>query len=1173
MSNADFRHLHVHTGYSIADGALHIKDLVRRVKELGMDSVAITDHGNMYGVIDFYQTCKKEGIKPIIGMEAYVAPRINTLKESRADAANYHLVLLCENNEGYQNLIKISSDAFINGMYYRPRTDIHKLKQWHNGIIALSACLGGEVQVHLNNGDYERGKETALLYNEIFGHGNYFLELQDHGLPEQKRVNDMLIQLHAETGIPLVCTNDCHYMSKDDYFPHDVLMAIQAKVSVHSDKRKKYGSDQFYIKSKDEMYQLFSYIPQALENTCKIAERCNVNIEFGVNKLPKFVLPSDFTGAAGEFLKQLVYSGANERYGENLSDEVVDRIEYELGVIHRMGYDDYFLIVWDFLREAYERGILVGPGRGSAAGSIVSYCLKITALDPLKYDLMFERFLDPSRISMPDIDIDWQYDRRHEIIDYVTQRYGKDSVCQIITFGTMAARGCIRTVARALDIPLATADKVAKLVPPTLGITIDEALNSVEELKDLYDNDSKIKTLIDVSQRLEGLPSHTSVHAAGVVICGPEGLQTHIPLAESKTGITTQYAMQNLDALGMLKMDFLGLRTLTVINDTIESVKRNYGVNIDMYSLYDFKDTKPFELLCDGKTDGLFQLESTGMTNFMQKLQPNCIEDVIAGISLYRPGPMDSIPEFLENRKNKDKISYVFPELEPILSPTYGLPVYQEQAMQIVIAVAGYQKSQSDSFRKAIAKKKKEWIDAHREYFLYGKEDTPEANARIGLKGNIPGAIKLGKDKKKAEQLYDALESFGRYAFNKSHAAVYAAIAYVTMYLKYYYPAEFMAATIDMDIKSKSKVMRYVNHCKDLGISLTPPDVNSSYKHFDPKPDKSISYSLSAKDTDAKSLDCILNERREHGEYKDMTDYFRRCGKSVNKKTFRSLVSIGAFDSLTSERQRFIYNADAIYKKLDSIKQAAERAAAKGKSPHMTFENSFILETIAPAMTEYTQMERLTLEKEYSGSYLTGHPLDKYAFIINKIHSQELSYLDYDLDEETGAITTVNNLKRNEHITVVAVVNEVTKTQTRKDGKPMAIMTIEDLTGICKAFAFPKVYPEISDKLEENQVYEIEGEIMLKDEEPPSISVIKMQQVESAMVERAVFTISTHKEAKALMRLLPKIRGSYPVYVNTDNMHILLSKRYWVNIETLKYSEKSKVFPKELIGKLTYETY
>ena len=1171
MTSVPFRHLHVHTGYSIADGAMHVRDLVKRVKELGMDSVAITDHGNMYGIIDFYQTCKKEGIKPVIGMEAYVAPRVNTMKESHIDNANYHLVLLCENNEGYQNLMQISSNAFIEGMYYRPRTDIHKLKKWHKGLIALSACLGGEVQVHLANDEYEKAKATAELYNEIFGNGNYYLELQDHGLPEQKKVNKLLIMLSAETGIPLVCTNDCHYVSKDDYFCHDVLMAVQAKTTIHSEKRKRYGSDQFYIKSQDEMYELFKEHPEALSNTVDIANRCNVNIEFGVNKLPKFTVPSDFNSAK-DYLHSLVMNGAEARYGA-LTTEVIERIEYELGVIDNMGYNDYFLIVWDFIREAHERGILVGPGRGSAAGSIVSYCLKITALDPLKYDLMFERFLDPSRISMPDIDIDWQYDRRHEIIDYVVEKYGKDSVCQIITFGTMAARSCIRTVGKALDLNAALVDKTARLIPPAPGTTINEALETVAELRDLCASDSNVQTLVSTAQRLEGLPSNTSTHAAGVVICGPEGLLSHIPLTEGDKGIVTQYPMQNLDALGMLKMDFLGLKTLTVINDTIESVKRNYGVEINMYDLYDFKDDKPYELLCDGKTDGLFQLESGGMTDFMRKLQPNCIEDVIAGISLYRPGPMDSIPEFLENRKNKEKITYVFPELEPILSPTYGLPVYQEQAMQIVIAVAGYKKIQSDSFRKAIAKKKQEMIEAHKEYFLFGKEDSPEANKRIGLKGDIPGAIKLGKDEKKATKLYETLEAFGRYAFNKSHAAVYAAIAYVTMYLKYYYPTEFMAATIDMDIKNKSNVTRYTKHCRDIGINLETPDINRSFPRFSPSVDKTIMYSLSAKDTDMKSLNSIIDERNANGEFKDMTDYFKRCGKSVNKKAFRALVSIGAFDRILDSRKRYINATDAIYKKLDNIKAAAVRAEAKGKTPKMTFDNSFILDALAPAMPEYTSLEKLKLEKEFSGAYLTGHPLDKYAFTINKLNAQELSYLEYELDEETGAIMPLHGIRNGENVTIIAVVTELTKTKTRKDGKPMSIMTIEDLTGIGKAFVFPKAYEKLSSVIEENQVYQIQGEIMLKDDEAPSISVSKMQQVESAMVHRVVFKISDHLEAQAVMDYLPKAKGHHPVYIDTPNMHILLSKAYWVDIDSIKFAEANDMLPQIIKDKIKYELY
>ena len=1171
MTNIPFCHLHVHTGYSIADGAMHVRDLVKRVKELGMDSVAITDHGNMYGIIDFYQTCKKEGIKPVLGMEAYVAPRVNTMKDSHIDNANYHLVLLCENNEGYQNLMKISSNAFIEGMYYRPRTDIHKLKKCHKGLIALSACLGGEVQKYLANDEYERAKSTAELYNEIFGAGNYYLELQDHGLPEQKKVNELLIRLSEETGIPLVCTNDCHYVSKDDYFCHDVLMAIQAKTTIHSEKRKKYGSDQFYIKSQEEMYELFKDHPEALSNTADIAKRCNVDIEFGVNKLPKFTVPSDFNSAK-DYLCSLVIKGAKERY-EALTDKIMERIEYELGIIDRMGYNDYFLIVWDFIREAHKRGILVGPGRGSAAGSIVSYCLKITSLDPLKYDLMFERFLDPSRISMPDIDIDWQYDRRHEIIDYVVEKYGRDSVCQIITFGTLAARKCIRTVGKALNLNAGLVDKTARLIPPTPGTTIEEALNTVAELRDLCTSDSNVQTLVSTAQRLEGLPSNTSTHAAGVVICGPEGLLSHIPLTEGDKGIVTQYPMQNLDALGMLKMDFLGLKTLTVINDTIESVKRNYGVEINMYDLYDFKDTKPYELLCDGKTDGLFQLESGGMTDFMRKLQPNCIEDVIAGISLYRPGPMDSIPEFLENRKNKDKIKYVFPELEPILAPTYGLPVYQEQAMQIVIAVAGYQKSQSDSFRKAIAKKKQEMIEAHKEYFLFGKDDTPESNKRIGLKGEIPGAIKLGKDKAKATRLYETLEAFGRYAFNKSHAAVYAAIAYVTMYLKYYYPTEFMAATIDMDIKDKSKVTRYTNHCRDIGISLEMPNINRSLPCFSPQADKTIVYSLSAKDTDMKSLNNIVEERSANGEFKDMTDYFKRCGKSVNKKSFRALISIGAFDTLLDSRKRYIDAADAIYKKLDNIKAAAVRAEAKGKAPKMNFDNSFILDVLAPAIPEYTISEKLKLEREFSGSYLTGHPLDKYAFTINKLNAQELSYLDYELDEETGTVTPLHGIKNNENVTIIAVVTELTKTKTRKDGKPMAIMTIEDLTGAGKAFAFPKAYEKLSDVIEENQVYQIQGEIMLRDDEAPSISVSKMQPVDSAMVNRVVFEITNHIEARAIMEYLPRVKGHHPVYVDTPNMHILLNKSYWVDMESIKHAVKNNLLPEIISNKIKYELY
>lgn len=1165
----NFRHLHVHSGFSVADGAMHVSDLVKKVKSLGMDSVALTDHGNMYGLIDFYQSCKKEGIKPILGMEAYVAPRRNTMKESHIDNANYHLVLLCENNEGYQNLMKISSDAFLEGMYYRPRTDIYKLKKWHNGIIALSACLGGEVQVYIQKGEYEKAKETALLYQDTFGKGNYFLELQDHGLPEQKEVNKQLLKIHEETGIPLVCTNDCHYLEPDGFFYHDVLMAIQAKTTIDDDKRKRYGSDQFYVKSQEEMNALFSYCPEALENTYKIANRCNVSIEFGVNKLPKFDVPKEYKSAA-EYLRYLVMKGKVFRYGDGDRQDVQERIDYELSVIHNMGYDDYFLIVWDFINEAHNRGILVGPGRGSAAGSIISYCLRITDLDPLKYNLMFERFLDPSRISMPDIDIDWQYDRRHEIIDYVVERYGQNSVCQIITFGTMAAKAAIRSVGRALKMQPSVIDKVAKLVPHTPGTTIQDTLDTVAEFKELYQN-SDIKLLIDTAKNLEGLPANTGTHAAGVVICGPEGLLEHVPLANGEKGVVTQYAMKNLDSLGMLKMDFLGLKTLTVINETIKSVERNYGTKINMYELYKFEDTEPFKLLAEGKTDGLFQLEGGGMTDFMRKLAPTKIEDVIAGIALYRPGPMDSIPLFLDNMRHPDNVKYLFDALKPILSPTYGVPVYQEQAMQIVIAIGGYQKSQSDSFRKAIAKKKKEMIDAHRRYFINGKDDSEEANKEIGLKGAIPGAVKMGFDKDKAIQLYDIMESFGRYAFNKSHAAVYAAIGYVTMYLKYYYPTEFMAATIDMDIKSKNKVMRYVNHCKDLGISIMPPDINTSFIQFEPLPDKKIVQSLSVKDTDAKSLNNIITERQEHGSFKDMEDYFKRCGKNANRKTLRALLQVGAFDTICPERKRFADGVEGIYKQLDKIKSAKDRAEKSGRTPRITFENSFALETLAPYTGEYTEKERLILEKEISGSYLTGHPLDKYAYSINRIGAMPLERLDYDIDDETGLVTTTYPLRDRETVNIVAIVTEIFKTQTKAKKEDMAILTIEDLTGVAKAFVFPKAYPDISKVLEENQVYHIVGDMMVKDDDAPAIAVSSMRKIDETVVNRAIVKIDNHQQARSLIHILPKFKGFDPVYVETPGLRILLKQSFWVSIESLKNAEEAGLIPEEL--KFNYKAW
>lgn len=1164
MSNTGFVHLHNHTGYSIMDSALKIEDLVSRTKNLGMEAVAITDHGNMYGVINFYKACKKAGIKPIIGMEAYVSPRANTMKEGRADSANYHLVLLAENNEGYQNLIKISSDACIEGFYYRARTDIHHLRQWHSGLICLSACLGGEVQTHISQGDMDRALETAVMYDNLFGRGNYFLELQDHGIPEQKIVNEGLIEIHEKTGIPIVCTNDCHYMAPEDYDHHDVLMAMQAKVTIYDEKRKKYGSDQFYIKSPDEMMSLFSNHPEALGNTVKIAERCDVNIEFGVNKLPKFNVPAQFS-SADMYLRHLVITGAKDRYGENLESNILERIDYELGVIHRMGYDDYFLIVHDFIREAHERGILVGPGRGSAAGSIISYCLKITSLDPIKYDLMFERFLDPSRVSMPDIDIDWQYDRRHEIIDYVIEKYGQNSVAQIITFGTLMAKSGIRNVGRALGLPLAFCDKIAKLIPPKLGITLKESLETSSELKHLYDTNEDAHRLITTTMRLEGLPSNTSTHAAGVLICGPEGLLSHIPLTLGETGICSQFAMKNLDELGMLKMDFLGLKNLTVINETIESVKKNYGTEINMYSLYNFDDLKPLTLLGEGKTAGLFQLESAGMTDFMRKLQPKCIEDVIAGISLYRPGPMDQIPSFLENMRNPESIRYSFDELEPILKPTYGIPVYQEQAMQIVIAIAGYQKSQSDSFRKAISKKNDVMMAAHKKYFMYGKD---EDDNEIGLKGSIPGALKLGRNQQKATELYALLEEFGKYAFNKSHAAVYAAIAYVTAYLKYYYPTEFMAALINMNIKDKAKVMKYCNHANELGIEIEAPSVNASWSTCVPLTDKKIVQSLSVKDTDIKSLESLIQERETGGKFKSMDDYFRRCQKNLNKKAFRALVSVGAFDEIDSNRKRYIDSVDNIYKCFDRIKKAADRAGRSGRAPRITFDNAFNLDTLAPAVEDYPVKQKLLLEREFAGLYLTGHPLDKYAYTTNRVGGVSLSEFDYEIDDETHNISLASDIRNNARINIVGVITEIRKTQTKAKKEEMAILTIEDKTGVVTGLLFPDSYAEYKDILEEGEVYHMICDAMIKPDERPAVAIKKIVRVEEGIVDRVIIRAKDIRGAHKILPFISRCQGHNPVYVYTDNMRILLTQKFWVNIENINHLINTGCVPDELNVKI-----
>ena len=788
----NFTHLHVHTEYSLLDGSNKINEYVSRVKELGMKSAAITDHGVMFGCIDFYKAAKAAGIKPILGCEVYVAPGSRFDKEKgKEEDRYYHLVLLAETQEGYQNLIKIVSYGFVDGFYYKPRVDMELLEQYHEGIIALSACLAGEVARNLARGFYEEGKEAALRYEKIFGKGNFFLELQDHGIPEQRQVNHELIRMSRETGIELVATNDVHYTYSSDAEAHDILLCVQTGKSLKDENRMRYEGGQYYVKSEEEMRRLFPYAPEAIENTGKIAERCNVEIEFGVTKLPKFDVPDGYT--AWEYLNKLCFEGLDKRYTDN-KEELKKRLNYELGVIKDMGYVDYFLIVWDFIRYAREHGIMVGPGRGSAAGSLVSYTLGITKLDPIKYDLLFERFLNPERVSMPDIDVDFCFERRQEVIDYVVEKYGKDQVVQIVTFGTMAARGVIKDVGRVMDVPYVQCDTIAKMIPQELNITIDKAMKANPELKKIYETDETVRKLIDMSRRLEGLPRHTSMHAAGVVI-SQKPVMEYVPLSRGSDGsLVTQFTMTTLEELGLLKMDFLGLRTLTVIQNAEKLVRRDKGIELDMDKI-DYEDKKVYGMLGAGKTEGVFQLESTGMKNFMKELKPGNLEDIIAGLSLYRPGPMDFIPQYIKGKNNPDEIHYDCPELEPILKATYGCIVYQEQVMQIVRSLGGYTLGRSDLVRRAMSKKKASVMEKERQNFVYGNEEE-----------GVPGCIHRGISEKTANKIYDDMIDFAKYAFNKSHAAAYAVVSYQTAFLKYYYPVEYMAALMTSVIHNPSKV-------------------------------------------------------------------------------------------------------------------------------------------------------------------------------------------------------------------------------------------------------------------------------------------------------------------------------------------------------------------------------
>ena len=1056
-----FAHLHVHTEYSLLDGSNKIKEYVARVKELGMNSAAITDHGVMYGVIDFYREARKQGINPILGCEVYVAPNSRFDREvTGGDDRYYHLVLLAENNEGYENLTKIVSKGFVEGYYYKPRVDKELLRTYHKGIIALSACLAGEVPRYLTKGMYEEAKDRALEYQEIFGKGNYFLELQDHGIPDQQLVNQQLMKLSQETGIELVATNDVHYTYADDEKAHDILLCIQTGKKLSDENRMRYEGGQYYVKSEEEMAALFPYARQALENTQKIADRCSVEIEFGVTKLPKYDVPEGYT--SWEYLQKLCYEGLDQRY-RIPSQELKDRLAYELDTIRHMGYVDYFLIVWDFIKYAKDHGIAVGPGRGSAAGSIVSYCLGITTIDPIHYQLLFERFLNPERVSMPDIDVDFCYERRQEVIDYVTRKYGKDCVAQIVTFGTLAARGVIRDVGRVMDLPYAYVDSIAKMIPQELGITIDKALQMNPELRKLYESDETVTHLIDMAKRLEGLPRHCSMHAAGVVIC-QKPVEEYVPLSRAADGtITTQFIMTTLEELGLLKMDFLGLRTLTVIQNAVQLArKKQPDLQIDKI---DYNDKAVLDYIGTGKTEGIFQLESGGMKNFMKELQPHSLEDVIAGISLYRPGPMDFIPQYIRGKNDRSSITYDCPQLEPILAPTYGCIVYQEQVMQIVRDLAGYTLGRSDLLRRAMSKKKAAVMEKERKTFVYGDEET-----------GVPGCIKNGIDEQTANKIYDEMIDFAKYAFNKSHAAAYAVVSYQTAWLKYYYPVEYMAALMTSVIDNPTKVAEYIYVCRQMGIKILPPDINKGEADFSVD-GGDIRYGLAAiKSIGRPVIRAIVNDRKELGEFRNLEDFITRISSRelMNKRLVENLIKAGALDVLGGTRKQFM----SIYIQIVDHMQQEKKNSMVGQMSlfdMVSEEQKEEFQIRMPDVGEYTKENLLGFEKEVLGVYVSGHPLESYEEEWRKVISATTA--DFQVDPEVG-YTKVRDGARE---IIGGIIAEKTVKHT-KTNQMMAFLTVEDLFGTVEVVVFPRDYEKYRQYLEEDNKIFVKGRVSEEDD-------------------------------------------------------------------------------------------
>ena len=1165
-----FTHLHVHTEFSLLDGLGRIKELVARAKELGMDSIAITDHGVMYGAIDFYRACKDAGIRPILGCEVYTAPGSRFDKEGGVtDGRYHHLVLLAENNKGYSNLMKIVSRGFTEGFYYKPRVDHEVLAEYHEGVIALSACLAGEVPSLLRKGFYEEAKKSALTLSKIFGKDHFYLELQDHGIPEQKIVNQGLLRMHEETGLELVATNDIHYVLAEDQKAHDILLCIQTQKKVTDENRMRYEGGQYYLKSEEEMRKLFPYAPEAIENTHKIASRCEVQIEFGHYKLPKFDVPSGYT--AWEYMQKLCREGLSRRYGH--VEELEERLEYEMNVIHDMGFVDYFLIVWDFIRYAKENGIAVGPGRGSGAGSIVAYCLGITNIDPIKYNLLFERFLNPERLTMPDIDIDFCYERRQEVIDYVVEKYGKDRVVQIVTFGTMAARGVLRDVGRALDMPYAQCDAIAKMVPNELNITLDKALMMNPDLASAYRTDEQVKYLVDMSKRLEGLARHSSMHAAGVLISNAPA-DDYVPLSRaSEDTITTQFTMTTLEELGLLKMDFLGLRTLTVIQDAVRLIKKEYdGQNgkkeegqfpgfvdgvLDMDRI-DYADSKVYELLGSGHTEGVIQLESAGMKNFMKELKPHNIEDVIAGISLYRPGPMDFIPKYIKGKNDPSSIEYECKELEPILKPTYGCIVYQEQVMQIVRDLAGYSYGRSDLVRRAMSKKKESVMAKERKNFVYGNEEE-----------HVPGCIAKGIPEQVANHIFDEMTDFAKYAFNKSHAAAYAVVAYQTAFLKCYYPVEFMAALMTSVIDNPGKVAQYIFHCRQLGISILPPDINVGEASFSVD-GGAIRYGLTAiKGLGRPVIDEVVKERGRGGNYKGIKDLAARLtNKEINKRTLENLIKSGALDTLSGTRKQKMYVYATV---LDTVAEEKKESVTGqirlfdiiAPEQKQAYDNQF------PEVGEYSKEELLAFEKEVLGIYISGHPLEVYEAAMRKNVTK--TTLDFLVDEEAGACKVLDG-----SIELIGGMITARTLKTTRNNTLMAFLTLEDMVGAVEVIVFPRDYEKYKLLLNVDDKIYIRGKVAV--EEDKQAKLICQEVIPFSAVPREVWiqffnknsfveneqnlysllgefdgndTVCIYLSQEKAVKKLPKSRN---ISINSDSLQKLYEK---FGQENVKVTEKS----------------